>query len=58
MTAAFPKGALWASPDKVAAGIVAAMERGAGEVYLPRFWWPIMFVLRHLPESIFARLKI
>ena len=58
MTAAFPKGALWASPGKVAAGIVAAMERGAGEVYLPWFWWPIMFILRHLPESIFARLKI
>lgn len=58
MTAAFPKGALWASPDQVAAGIVAAMERGSGEVYLPWFWWPIMFVLRHLPEAIFARLKI
>jgi short-subunit dehydrogenase len=58
MTAAFPKGALWASPDTVAGGIVAAMERGAGEVYLPRFWWPIMFILRHLPESVFARLKI
>jgi len=58
MTASFRKGALWASPDTVAAGIVAAMERGAGEVYLPWFWWPIMFVLRHLPEAIFARLKI
>jgi short-subunit dehydrogenase len=58
MTASFRKGALWASPDKVAGGIVSAMERGAGEVYLPWFWWPIMFVLRHLPEAIFARLKI
>ncbi len=58
MTASFTKGALWASPDTVAHGIVRAMERGAGEVYLPWFWWPIMFVIRHLPEPVFARLKI
>jgi decaprenylphospho-beta-D-erythro-pentofuranosid-2-ulose 2-reductase len=58
MTAAFPKGPLWASPDRVAGGIVSAMERGAREVYLPWFWWPVMFILRHLPEAIFARLKI
>ncbi len=58
MTASFPKGALWASADSVAAGIVRAMESGAGEVYLPWFWWPIMFVIRHLPWSIFSRLKI
>lgn len=58
MTAAFRKGALWASPDTIARGIVGAMERGAGEVYLPWFWWPIMFVIRHLPESIFVRLRI
>jgi short-subunit dehydrogenase len=58
MTAAFPKGALWASPDQIAAGIVKAMERGTPEVYLPWFWWPIMFILRHLPERIFVKLKI
>ena len=64
MTAAFPKGALWASADTVAAGIVRAMESGAGEVYLPWFWWPIMFVIRHLPwfdllaaEDLAARLR-
>jgi decaprenylphospho-beta-D-erythro-pentofuranosid-2-ulose 2-reductase len=58
MTASFPKGALWASADTVAAGIVRAMESGSGEIYLPWFWWPIMFVIRHLPWAIFARLKI
>ena len=35
-----------------------SMDSGGGEVYLPWFWWPIMFVLRHLPERIFMRLKI
>ena len=58
MTASFAKGLLWATPDQVAAGIVRAMERGTPEVYLPWFWWPIMFILRHLPERIFVRLGI
>jgi hypothetical protein len=52
------KGLLWATPDQVAAGIVRAMERGTPEVYLPWFWWGIMFILRHLPERIFVRLKL
>ncbi len=58
MTASFAKGPLWATPDAVAAGIVKAMDRGTPEVYLPWFWGPIMFVIRHLPERIFVRLKI
>ena len=58
MTAGLRKGMLWSPPERIARGIVRAMERGSAEVYLPWFWWPIMFVLRHLPESIFTRLKI
>lgn len=58
MTAAFRKGALWAQPASVAEGIVRAIDRGAGEVYLPRFWWAIMFIIRHIPEFIFRRLKL
>jgi len=58
MTAASTKGALWASPEQVAAGIVRALDRGSGSVYLPAFWRPIMFIVRAIPESIFARLTI
>ncbi|MEP7068360.1 MAG: SDR family oxidoreductase [Usitatibacter sp.] len=58
MTASYPKGLLWASPDRVAAGIVKAMERGSPEAYLPWFWRPIMSILCHLPERVFVRLKI
>ena len=58
MTAAFRKGALWASPDRVARGIVRAFERGSGEVYLPGYWRPIMFVIRHIPERLFVRLRL
>ena len=58
MTAAFPKGALWAKPDAIARGIVRAIDRRRDEVYLPGFWRLIMLVIRHVPERIFKRLSL
>jgi decaprenylphospho-beta-D-erythro-pentofuranosid-2-ulose 2-reductase len=58
MTAAFPKGALWAKPQQVAAGIVRAIDRSDTVVYLPSFWRPIMFIIRSVPEAIFRRLSL
>ena len=58
MTAAFPKGALWAQPADVARGILAAVDRGRDEVYLPGFWRLIMLVIRHIPEAIFKKLSL
>ena len=58
MTAAFRKGALWAKPQHVAAGIVRAIDRSASVVYLPWFWRPIMAVIRAIPERFFLRLKL
>jgi decaprenylphospho-beta-D-erythro-pentofuranosid-2-ulose 2-reductase len=58
MTAAFPKGPLWAKPQQVAAGIVKAIDRSALVVYLPAFWWVIMFIIRAVPERLFVRLKL
>jgi len=58
MTAAFPKGPLWARPEQVAAGIVRGIDRSAAVVYLPGFWWLIMFIIRSVPETIFRRLKL
>lgn len=58
MTAAFKKGALWAQPDDVARGILAAIEKGKDEVYLPGFWWLIMAIIRHIPEPIFKKLSL
>lgn len=57
MTASFRKGALWVSPDVVARGIVRSVARARPIAYLPAFWWPIMFVIRHLPQAVFNRLK-
>ena len=59
MTAAFEKkGLLWAQPDQIAQGIVAATDRGWNEVYLPWFWRWIMLIIIHIPESLFKRLKL
>lgn len=58
MTAGMRKGLLWSTPERVAAAIVRAMRRGTPEAYVPFFWGPIMFILRHLPERIFVRLNI
>lgn len=58
MTAAFRKGALWATPDQVARGIVRAVARRRGVAYLPWFWWGIMRVITHLPEAVFRRIRL
>ena len=58
MTKDFAKGALWAQPDTVAAGIVKAIDKRRSVVYLPWFWWPIMGVIRCVPEFVFKRVKL
>lgn len=58
MTAEFPKGALWAQPDDVARGILAALAAKKDVVYLPGFWRPIMLIIRLIPERIFKKLSL
>lgn len=58
MTASFKKGPLWASADQVAAGIERAIEKRRDVVYLPGFWRLIMLIIRHVPETVFKRLKL
>ena len=58
MTAAFRKGALWASPQQVATGIVRAIDRRRSVVYLPGFWRWVMLVIRHIPEPLFKRIRL
>ncbi|HBR97678.1 MAG TPA: short-chain dehydrogenase, partial [Gammaproteobacteria bacterium] len=57
-TSAFKKGALWAQPEQIAAGIVRALEKNADVVYLPFFWRYIMLIIRLIPEAIFKRLSL
>ena len=58
MTAAFPKGPLWARPETVARGIVKAIDRGSNTVYLPGFWRPIMLLIRAIPDRAFLRMSL
>jgi decaprenylphospho-beta-D-erythro-pentofuranosid-2-ulose 2-reductase len=51
------KGALWASAEQVASGIVKAIEKRRDVVYLPGFWALIMLIIQHVPERIFKRMK-
>ncbi|MDO6459787.1 SDR family oxidoreductase [Granulosicoccaceae sp. 1_MG-2023] len=58
MTADFSKGALWAKPEQIAAGIEKAVAKKRNIVYLPGFWWAIMLIIRNIPEVIFKRLSL
>lgn len=51
------KGALWTTPEAVAAGILSAIDHKRDVVYLPGFWRLIMLIVMHVPEGIFKRLK-
>jgi len=57
MTASFRKGLLWASPEKVAADIVRAVDRQRLVCYTPWFWRWILLVVRLVPERIFVSLR-
>lgn len=58
MTSGFRKGALWASPDRVARGIERAIDRRRSVAYVPWFWAWIMLVIRHIPEAVFRRIRL
>jgi decaprenylphospho-beta-D-erythro-pentofuranosid-2-ulose 2-reductase len=56
MTRQHEKNALFVSSERAARGIVRAIARRRGEVYVPGFWRIIMLIVRNLPESVFQRL--
>ncbi len=58
MTAHMEKGALFSKPEIIGKGIFEAMTKGKDIVYLPGFWYLVMFIIRHIPESIFKKLKL
>jgi decaprenylphospho-beta-D-erythro-pentofuranosid-2-ulose 2-reductase len=58
MTANMPKGAMWASPERVAADIEAALRQRNATLYTPWFWRWIMLIVRHLPEWLFLKTRL
>jgi NAD(P)-dependent dehydrogenase (short-subunit alcohol dehydrogenase family) len=47
-----------ASPEDAAAAIFSAQQSGREVIYYPRFWAPIMGIIRAIPAKIFKRLSI
>lgn len=58
MTAHLKKNGMFASPQKVGKIIYNSIEKGKDVVYAPSFWRLIMFVVKHIPESIFKKLSM
>ncbi len=57
MTAHMPKGALWSTPQKVAADIERAVRKRADVIYSPFYWKWIMLIIAMIPEWLFKRLR-
>lgn len=58
MTSDLKKGVLWVKPSDIAARIVDAIEKKNTEIYMPSFWWLIMFIIKLMPEKLFRRTSI
>lgn len=55
MTQHLKKGALFASPETVARGIIKAINKKKATAYVPGYWRLVMFIIRSIPESIFKK---
>ena len=51
-------GGLAGEPEKVGADILKAYRRKKDVIRTPIIWWPIMTVIKALPEFVFKRLSI
>ncbi|HKF43661.1 MAG TPA: SDR family oxidoreductase [Thermoanaerobaculia bacterium] len=58
MTFGRPGMFLVASPQAAAKRIVAAIEKGKDQAYVPGFWRFVMLAIRLLPERIFKRMRL
>jgi hypothetical protein len=56
MTRDHHKTKLFATPAGAARGIIAALDAGAAEAYVPGFWAAIMPIVKGTPEPLFQKL--
>lgn len=47
-----------AQPDKIADDILRAVRRKKDVIYTPMIWWPIMTIIRAIPERLFKKMEI
>lgn len=48
---------LTASADEVAGAVFKAATKQRNSIYVRPIWWPIMAIIRHVPEPIFKKMK-
>jgi short-subunit dehydrogenase len=58
MTAHLPRSPLFASAERAARGIVAAMDGHASVAYVPGVWRWIMAVIRRIPDRVFHKTNL
>jgi short-subunit dehydrogenase len=58
MTTGMKGSEKFADVTAVARSIVAAVAARKDTLYVPAQWGPIMFVIRHIPESVFKKLNL
>jgi short-subunit dehydrogenase len=51
-------GPLTAEPKEVADAILRGVTTGKNVIYVRSIWWPIMGIIRALPESLFKKLSL
>ena len=50
--------ALVATPEKVAGDIISAIKHKKNTIYTPKFWKPIMWIVRNIPNFVFKKMQI
>ncbi len=58
MTWGMDKLPFLAPPEKIAAEILKAADRKKDVLYTPLIWWPVMTIIRAIPERIFKKMQI
>ncbi|QMU57865.1 MAG: SDR family NAD(P)-dependent oxidoreductase [Boseongicola sp.] len=58
MTWGMDKLPFLAQPEKIVTDIFRAVDRKKNVIYSPFIWWPVMTVIKSIPERIFKKLAI
>ena len=58
MTWGLDKLPFLAPPEKVSKDIFKAVDRKKDVIYTPIIWWPVMTIIRRIPERIFKKMQI
>jgi short-subunit dehydrogenase len=58
MTWGLDKLPFLAPPEKVVSDIFKAVDKQKNTLYTPIIWWPVMTVIKLIPERIFKKMKI